>query len=201
MKELHFSKTYFRNLIFDDTAAGLRIVIRERPSLSIVSEEYSLRAALRLAQDPPLHREFAIEHHLPPSVHAFPHLQFKLHSEQIGQIHLRLDVESLGQYRKAILGFIFQIRESLAFLESLRPGIVDEILVSDLVKQLAPEGAYLMSLIHDGILRYSVELRPTASLRAVKPLLPENPFLISFLGKENLEILGEKIDKKMSNRR
>lgn len=93
MKELHFSKTYFNKLILDDSESGLRIVINEKPSIEISEEEYSLRISTRYIDSKTINRDYAIEHHLPPSKHSFPHLQFRFHTEEIGQFRLRINIK------------------------------------------------------------------------------------------------------------
>ena len=98
MKELHFSKKYFNKLLFDENK--IRVVIREIPSIDISDEEYSLRVSTRY-EDPAMHRDYVIEHHLPPALHAFPHLQFKFHTEEIGQFRIRIDIKDSEEYKKA----------------------------------------------------------------------------------------------------
>jgi len=97
MKELHFSKKYFNKLIFDKD--DVRIVVKEIPSISIDEEEYSLRVSTRFEDVKTVHRDYAIEHHV-DSKHNFPHLQFKFHTEEIGQFRLRVDVKNLEEYQK-----------------------------------------------------------------------------------------------------
>ena len=87
MKELHFSKKYFKKEILDDPYSKIRVVIKEIPCLEISEEEYSLRVSTKFEDsegyDKPttVHRDMAIEHHLPPSKHSFPHFP-KEHSIQ-----------------------------------------------------------------------------------------------------------------------
>ncbi len=92
MKEFHFSKIYFHTLVYDDS--GVRVVVDEKPSINLSEEEYSLRITTRFEDVQTVHRNYAIEHHLPPSAHAFPHLQFRFHTEEIGQFRLRIDVKN-----------------------------------------------------------------------------------------------------------
>ena len=90
----------------------------------------------------PVHRDYAIEHH-PGERHSFPHLQFKFHTEEIGQFRLRIDIKDSAEYKKAILGFIYKIKDVLKHLENFRKGITSEILVLDLVNDLKDEGNFL----------------------------------------------------------
>lgn len=83
MKELHFSKTYFKKEIFDDSKSGVRIVVREIPCIDIAEEEYSLRVSTRFEDEGTIHRDYAIEHHVDNPKHPFPHLQFKFHTESV----------------------------------------------------------------------------------------------------------------------
>ncbi|MAG08485.1 hypothetical protein CMO89_03360 [Candidatus Woesearchaeota archaeon] len=90
MKELHFSKKYFKREIFDDPESKVRVLIKEKPCFEISEEEYSLRVSTRYENPETVHREWAVEHHLPPAKHSFPHLQFKFHTEGVGQFRLKM---------------------------------------------------------------------------------------------------------------
>jgi len=170
------SKKYFNKLIFDKD--NIRVVVKEIPSISISEEEYSLRVSTRFEA---VYRDYAIEHH--SGKHSFPHLQFKFHTEEIGQFRVRIDIKDTSEYKKAILGFIYKIKDVLGDLEKFRKGITSEILVLDLVNGLKSDGDFLSMKMKEGIEKYSLELD-----RAKLGKLKENPLLVGFLGRENLRI-------------
>lgn len=180
MKELHFSKKYFNKFIFDKD--NLRVVVKEIPSINISEEEYSLRVSTRYEDPKTIHRDYAIEHHL-GSKHSYPHLQFKFHTEEIGQFRIRIDIKDSEEYKKAILGFIYKIKSVLNHLEKFRRGITSEILVLDLVNTLKDEGLFLDQKINKGIKKYSLEFDQTKKLDKLK----KNPLLIDFLGEKNIK--------------
>lgn len=179
MKELHFSKKYFNKLVFDED--DIRVVVNEIPSIAISEEEYSLRVSTRFED---VYRDYAIEHHV-SGRHNFPHLQFKFHTEEIGQFRLRIDVKDMEEYKRAILGFIFKIKSVLEHMEKFRAGITSEILVLELVGKLKDEGKFLDDKMKEGINKYSLEFDRAERLDKLK----KNPLLLDFLGKENVEVI------------
>ena len=185
MKVFHFSKTYFRKFIFDEDR--IRIVIKETPSLEIHEEDYSLRIDTRHWKDKPIHRDYAIEHHLSQKKHDHPHLQFKFHTEEIGSFWIRLDFKDAEEYRKAILGFIYKIKNILESLENIKEGITSEILVLELVDKLKEEGDFLDRKITESFQKYGIELKDTEKTREKINKLKNSQVLLDFLGKKNIE--------------
>lgn len=194
MKEFHFSKKYFNKLILDDSK--IRVVVDETPSLSIIEEEYSLRVTTRHEENKTVHRDYAIEHHLPPAKHFFPHLQFKFHTEEIGQFRIRIDTKNSDEYKKAILGFIYKIKNVLQDLEKFRKGITEEILVLNLVNTLEKEGEFLTRKIYEGIKKYKLEFDEKRGARDKLETLGKNPLLLDFMGKENIRLVQESYKNK-----
>jgi len=190
MKDFHFSKIYFNKLIFDDSTAKIRIVVNETPSLDIAQEEYSLRITTRHEEDKIIHRDYAIEHSLPPSKHDFPHVQFKFHTEEIGQFRVRVDFENQEEYKKGVLGFIYKIKNILSYLEEFKKGITKEILVIDLVNNLEKESEFLTNKIHDGIRKYSIIFDETGMRDRLKGL-EQNKLLLGFMGLDNVRLIEE----------
>ena len=195
MKPLHFSKTYFHKKILDDPEAKLRVVVKETPSLNISEEEYSLRVTTRYEDPLIIHRDYAIEHHVPPAKHSFPHLQFKFHTEEIGQFRIRIDVKDINEYKKAILGFIYKTKDVLKGLERFRNGITKEILVLELINQLKKEGDFLTIKIRQGIEKYSLEFDRKRGAEDKIERLRKNPLLIGFIGRENVRRIEEGYEK------
>ncbi len=193
MKRFHFTKTYFNRTLYEDS--GVRVLIDERPSIDLKEEEYSLRITTRFEDCRTVHRKYAIEHHLPPSKHHFPHLQFKFHTEEIGQFRLRIDIDDEDEYRDAILGFIYKTRSILQDLERLSKGITDKVMVVRLVDKLDKEGRFLSEKIREGIQRYRLEFDAKRIDRDSFGKLKANPLLLNFLGPENIDYV-ESQDKK-----
>lgn len=189
MKDFHFSKIYFNKEIFDDPSTKIRVVIDETPSLDITQEEYSLRISTRHEEDKSIHRDYAIEHALPPSKHSFPHVQFKFHTEEIGQFRIRIDFKDHEEYRKGVLGFIYKIKNILESLEKFREGITEEILVLDLVKKLEREGNLLTQKIQEGIRKYALEFDEEEKLRKNLKRLEQNHLLLNFMGLKNVKLI------------
>jgi hypothetical protein len=190
MKDFHFSKIYFNKLIFDDPKTKIRIVVNETPSLDIAQEEYSLRITTRHEEDKTIHRDYAIEHSLPPSKHDFPHVQFKFHTEEIGQFRVRIDFENQEEYKKGVLGFIYKIKNILSYLEEFKKGISKEILVVELVNNLEKESEFLTNKIHDGIRKYAVIFDEKGVRDRLKGL-EQNKLLLGFMGLDNVKLIEE----------
>ena len=191
MKEFHFTKTYFNSTLFEDAQSRVRVVVDEKPSINLTEEEYSLRVSTRYEDMQTVHRNYAIEHYVPPSTHTFPHLQFKFHTEEIGQFRIRIDVQSDEEYKKAILGFIYKIRNVLMDLERLSKGITSKILVLHLVNTLSKEGDFLSQKVFEGVQKYSIEFDEKRGTGHKIERLKVNPLLLDFIGKKNLDLIEE----------
>lgn len=191
MKEFHFSKTYFNKLILDDPKTKIRVVVDETPSLDISEEEYSLRVTTRHEEGKFIHRDYAIEHSLSPSKHDFPHIQFKFHTEEIGQFRIRIDFENQEEYKLGVLGFIYKIKEILRYLEKFREGITEEILILEMVDKLKEESLFLSEKIQEGIKKYSIEFDKKRKIRDKLERLEENQLLLKFMGLENIKLIED----------
>lgn len=187
MKDFHFSKIYFNKLIFDDEESKVRVVVKETPSIEITEEGYSLRIETRHYEDKHIHRDYAIEHHLKQPKHSSPHIQFKFHTEEIGTFWVHLHFKGSEEYKKAILGFIYKIKNVLRDLEKYREGITSEILVLELVNKLSREGKFLDEKLFESIVKYKVEFQNYGYTRDKIANLRKNPLLIEFLGEDNVK--------------
>ena len=191
MKKFQFSNKYFNRLIYDDPDLNIRVVIKETPSLDISEEDYSLRVETHHEEGDVIHRKYAIEHHSKQDKHNYPHLQFKFHTEEIGTFWLRLEFANQEEYKKAILGFIYKIKDVLNDLERFKPGICKDILVLDLVNNLSEEGIFLSKKISESINKHFLEFKNYGYTRDKINNLHNNPLLINFLGKENITKIAE----------
>ncbi|MBU2589840.1 MAG: hypothetical protein KKB39_03690 [Nanoarchaeota archaeon] len=201
MKEFHFSKKYFNKLIYDDIESNIRIIIKEIPSLDVYEEDYSLRVETHHEERKLIHRKYAIEHHSRQDKHNYPHLQFKFHTEEIGTFWLRLEFETQDEYKKAILGFIYKIKNILEDLERFKPGICDDILVLTLVKNLSKEGEFLTQKISESIAKHELEFQNYGNTRDKVKSLHNNPLLINFLGEDNVTKVAASYGKAYSKKK
>ncbi|MFH0875782.1 MAG: hypothetical protein V1859_07630 [archaeon] len=186
MKQFHFSKTYFNNSCFEYTDTGIRITIKEIPSIDIDEEEYSLRIETRHVEAGEMHRNYAIEHHLGQEKHKTPHLQFKFHTEEIGSFRIFINIKNNNEYESAILGFIYKIKRMLEKLEKIQQGITSDILVLDLVNKLEPHEQFLNMKLSEAFNINKVEFDSSKSREKIEKI-SKNELLIEFLGNNNIE--------------
>ena len=195
MKEFHFTKTYFNKTIFEDIESGVRVVVDEKPSFNLSEEEYSLRVSTRFEETKTVHRNYAIEHHMPPVKHSFPHLQFKFHTEEIGQFRIRIDLKDDEEYKMAVLGFIYKIKDVLTEMERFKKGLTEEILIIKLVSQLKEEGNFLMQKMGEGISKYRIEFDDKGKREKLEKL-KQNNLLLDFIGSDNMDKIEKEYLKK-----
>ncbi len=189
MKEFHFTKKYFKKTIFNDPETNVRVEISETPSIDISEEEYSLRISTRHTEEREIHRRYAIEHHLMQEKHRTPHLQFKFHTEKIGTFRIFLDIENSEEYKKAILGFIYKIKDVLKNIERHHPGITEELLVMELVSKLKKEEEFLKEKLTESINNKKVGFDEISEESMIS--IKNNSLLSEFLGERNINKLAE----------
>ncbi len=177
-----YSKKYFNIDTYDDTKSGIRVEIHEGGSIHIEEEEFSLRVKTRSERDNPKNRNYAIEHHDGPP-HNFPHIQFKFVTEEIGKIRIRIDLKNPEEYNRAVLGFIYKIKEVIEELEDHKKGITNEVMVLELVNGLKDESKFLTEKLIQGVNKYSLDFEDKKLYPEGIKKLEANPLLIDFLGK------------------
>ncbi len=76
---------------------NIAITLEERPSFDIRTEDYRFRIKISEVVDEidVCCRDLAIEDHHQQLKHQQPHLQFKLHADGVGHIHILLPVETI----------------------------------------------------------------------------------------------------------
>jgi hypothetical protein len=171
-------------------------VVKEKPSFEISEEEYSLRVETNHHEGSCIHRKYAIEHHPQQDKHNTPHLQFKFHTEEVGTFWLCLNFKNEEKYQKAILGFIYKIKNVLVDLEKYKRGITQEIMKIDAVNGLESEGDFLTLKITESIISSQIEFDATSEPRDKIQNINKNHLLIDFLGKQNTNLLMERYPKK-----
>lgn len=183
-------------MIYDDPESTIRVVVTETPSMDIEHEDYSLRIETRHQEIKPVHRKYAIEHHKGQEKHKYPHLQFTFHTEEIGTFWIRLDFKDVIEYEKAILGFIYKIKKVLEELEQYKKGIAEDILILELVENLATEGDFLTNKIAESIEKYQIEFQDEIPRRELVSKINSNELLIEFLGNSNIKKIQENYKSK-----
>lgn len=192
VKELHFTKKYFKQQIYDDSSARVRVEVKETPSISMHEEGYYLGISTRYEKPKATSRHYSIAHHSKQAKHSFPHLQFNFHTEEIGQFRIRIDIKDNEEYEKAILGFIYKIKIILEDLEELSKGITDKLLVLPLVNGLSEEGNFLTNKIQEGISKYGVGFDKRRIKKDSINKASINPILTEFLGNKSINLIKQK---------
>lgn len=185
-----FTHTYFNKTVVDDEKSGVRVEVKETPTLDITEEDYSLRIETRHSDIETIHRKYAIEQHLHQKKHNFPHLQFKFYTEEIGTFWIRLNFKTAEEYKHAILGFIYKMKDVVEELEVHKKGITSEIFVVDLVDSLSADGDFLVSKIAESIATAQIEFEHEEFKRVV-PKITSHSLLLDFLGKKNMTDLAQ----------
>jgi hypothetical protein len=189
------TKKYIKKEIYDDHATGIRVIIRETGYFFVFEEGYSLKISTRQSLPKFIHRDYIIEHHVQPP-HNFPHLQFKFTSEEIGQFRLRIDIKNQEEYKKAILGFVYKIKDVISTLEESKPGITSEILNVRQVNSLKIHGDFLTKKIEEGLKKYSIDFDQEKNRRSQIRVMQGHPLFIGFIGKKNISTIQAELKKK-----
>lgn len=156
---------------------NITITLDERPSYDIHSEDYRFRVKIAEVIDEidVLCRDVAIEDHHNQNKHQSPHLQFKLHADGVGHIHIFLPVDSAKKYKEYILSFLDLIGEVLIKMDNKNKDLQTKFMISESFKEIKGMG--------DNIKRLVNEQYKTGELRLLT------------LDKEERNITGEDIKK------
>lgn len=130
---------------------NLTITLEERPSFDINSEDYRFRVKIAEVIDEIdiRCRDMAIEDHHKQTKHKEPHLQFKLHADGIGHIHIFLPISTAEEYKKCILGFLDIIGSILIKLDTKSKELQTKFMIMDNFKHIGGMGGYIKQLISD----------------------------------------------------
>lgn len=190
------SNKYFREKIYEDSSANIRVEITESGSVAMEDEDFTLRVKTRHeflevdveSDDEPkaIARTYGIEHHSEPP-HDKPHLQFKFHADEIGKFRIRVDFANVAEYEKGVLGFIYKIKGVLEDLERIKKGVTSDVMVLELVNSLSDEWDFLTKKIQEGLKNYSIDFEEKRGGDITK--IKDNKLLIDFLGNANIEII------------
>ena len=112
---------------------NITITLDERASYDIRSEDYRFRVKISEVVDEidVYCRDMAIENHHQQIKHQKPHLQFKLHADGVGHIHIFLPVEDAKDYRRYILSFLDIIGSILVSMDSPKQELQKKFMVME----------------------------------------------------------------------
>jgi hypothetical protein len=189
-----YSNKYFHTTTYEDSKSGVRVEVSEGGNVNITEEGFSLRVKTRSERYMPKHRNYAIEHH-PDPPHDFPHIQFKFITEEIGTIRIRIDLKDSEEYDRAVLGFIYNIKNVLEELETHKKGITAEVMVLELVNKLEKESNFLSQKLIQGVAKYSLDFEDRKLHPGGINKLKENRLLIDFLGEPIIKSIEDQYNK------
>lgn len=138
----------------------LTITLDERPSFDITSEDYRFRVVIAEVVDEVdiSYRDMAIEDHHKQTKHQRPHLQFKLHADGIGHIHIFLPVSSAKDYKKYILGFLDIIGSILIKIDSKEKELQRNFMIMDSFNKIKGMGDNIKQVVHESYKKGELKL-------------------------------------------
>jgi len=86
------------------------------------------------------------------------------------------------------LGFIYKIKSVLKPLEEYKKGIIENVLVLELVDKLQSDEKFLNKKIAESLSQNRIEFDNPEKIKNAKT----NPLLVEFLGKEAIKDLSDK---------
>lgn len=142
----------FLNTFFMKTKCEIdkvTISLEERPSFDINTEDYRFRVNISEVIDEIdiRYRDVSIEDHHGQIKHQKPHLQFKLHADKIGYIHIFLPITDVKEYKKYILSFIDIIGSILIGLDNKEKKLQTTFMIVDSFKQIKGMGDYIKNVV------------------------------------------------------
>lgn len=172
---LKFMKEFFTKQKYE--MENITITLEERPSFDIRTEDYRFRIKISEVVDEIdiCCRDLAIEDHHQQLKHQQPHLQFKLHADGVGHIHILLPVETIQDYKRYILSFLDLIGSIILEMDNPQKELENYFMVMANFKKI--EG------MQDNIKRLILEQYKLGGLRLLT------------LEKEEREICQEDIEK------
>ena len=138
----------------------LTITLEERPSFDIRSEDYRFRVVIAEVIDEVdiYYRDIAIEDHHEQIKHQKPHLQFKLHADGIGHIHIFLPVNNAKDYKKYILSFLDIIGSILIKLDSKEQKLQKQFMIMESFNEIKGMGDNIKQIVYDSYKKGELKL-------------------------------------------
>jgi len=130
---------------------GITITLDERPAFDIRSEDYRFRVVIAEVVDEVdiYYRDIAIEDHHKQAKHQRPHLQFKLHADGIGHIHIFLPVNDAKDYKKYILSFLDIIGSILVKMDNEKKELQGKFMQMDNFKKIKGMGNNIKQVVYE----------------------------------------------------
>lgn len=125
------------------------ITLDEMPSFDINSEDYRFRVKIAEVIDEIdiRCRDMAIEDHHGQTKHKKPHLQFKLHADGVGHIHIFLPISTAEEYKRYILSFLDIVGSILIKLDNKNKELQTNFMVMNNFKQIEGMGENIKQLV------------------------------------------------------
>jgi len=182
---LKFLNEFFTERKYDKS--GVTITLDERPSFDISSEDYRFRVIIAEIIDEVdiYYRNIAIEDHHQQVRHQKPHLQFKLHADGIGHIHIFLPVKSTKDYKKYILSFLDIIGSILISMDNSKKELQKTFMIMSSFNKIKGMGDNIKQVVYDSyknkelkLLTLDKELKmiDTTYLEKIKKIPQISPF-------------------------
>ena len=132
-------------------ASGITITLDERPSFDIKAEDYHFRVVIAEVVDEVdiYYREMAIEDHPRQTQHQRPHLQFKLHADGVGHIHIFLPVSDAKDYKKYILSFLDIIGSVLVRMDNKDKELQHKFMILGSFNKIRGMGDNIKQVVYD----------------------------------------------------
>ncbi|MBW2974605.1 hypothetical protein KY366_02710 [Candidatus Woesearchaeota archaeon] len=144
---LQFLNEFFINKKFE--VEDSTITLDERPSFDVRSEDYHFRVVIAEVVDEVeiYYRDIAIEDHHRQDKHKKPHLQFKLHADGIGNIHIFLPINDAKDYKKYIFSFLDIIGSILVKMDNEKKELQHKFMRMDKFKEIEGMGDNIKKIV------------------------------------------------------
>ena len=148
VKGLKFLHEFFTKKKYE--LENTTITLDERPSFDIKSEDYRFRVKIAEVVDEVdiYYRDMAIEDHHNQIKHQKPHLQFKLHADGVGHIHIFLPINNAKDYKKYILSFLDIIGSILIEIDNPKKELQKKFMRIENFKEIEGMGNNIKNLVY-----------------------------------------------------
>tara|TARA_Y100000310_G_C20584294_1_gene764611 strand:+ start:530 stop:1108 length:579 start_codon:yes stop_codon:yes gene_type:complete len=139
---------------------NMTITLDERACYDIRNEDYRFRVKIAevIGEIDICYRDIAIEDHHQQTKHQKPHLQFKLHADGLGHIHIFLPVENAEDYKKYILSFLDTIGSVLIDIDNPQKKLQTEFMIMKNFKKIEGMSRNIKKLIYEQYQRKELRL-------------------------------------------
>lgn len=154
---LKFLKEFFLSKKFESKTTT--ITLQERACYDLRAEDYRFWVKIDEVIDEIdiVSREMAIEDHHQQVKHREPHLQFKLHADGIGHIHIFLPMKTAADYKRYILSFLDILREILVRMDEGKK-MQREFMIMERFAMIKGQGNLLKKIIYDELKKGQIKV-------------------------------------------